>query len=73
VRTPQWLWLSHFLVLLTHLTIETATSELADKFSYYWYPSADDLLIISPSFEWIIGVRHDGALFFYIDTEVINE
>ena len=41
-----------------------ATSELADKFSYYWYPSADDLLIISPSFEWIIGVRHDGALYF---------
>ena len=41
-----------------------ATSELADKFSYYWYQSADDLLIISPSFEWIIGVRHDGALYF---------
>ena len=43
-----------------------ATSELADKFSYYWYPSADDLLIISPSFEWIIGIRHDGALFFIL-------
>ena len=41
-----------------------ATSELADNFSYCWYPSADDLLIISPSFEWIIGVRHDGALYF---------
>ena len=41
-----------------------ATSELADNFPYYWYPSADDLVIISPSFEWIIGVRHDGALFF---------
>ena len=41
-----------------------ATSELADNFPYYWYPSADDLLIISPSFEWIIGVRHDGAMYF---------
>ena len=41
-----------------------ATVELADKFIYYWYPSADDLLIVSQHFNWIIGVRYDGALYF---------
>ena len=43
---------------------QIATAELADKFIYCWYPSADDLLIVSQHFNWIIGVRHDGALFF---------
>ena len=48
---------------------QIATAELADKFIYYWYPSADDLLIVSQHFNWIIGVRHDGALFFYAEKE----
>ena len=46
-----------------------ATAELADKFIYCWYPSADDLLIVSQHFNWIIGVRHDGALFFHTEKE----
>ena len=46
---------------------QIAIAELADKFIYYWYPSADDLLIVSQHFNWIIGVRHDGALFFHTE------
>ena len=43
---------------------QVAMLELLNNFIYYWYPSVDDLLIFSQSMSWIIGVRHDGCIFF---------
>lgn len=37
--------------------------DFCDCFEYIWYPSADDILITSESFDKLFLIRHDGVIY----------
>lgn len=63
-----------------HLYINWDNFQMIDEFrsedfyKYFddiWFPSADDIDIFDSQINWIISIRHDGAI-FYIKTQKIN-
>ncbi len=44
--------------------------DLINYFHDIWFPSSDDIEIFDESFDWILSIRHDGVISYFLNTPV---